>query len=325
MRIVFVGASRFGLRCLDSVARIPGIKVCGVLTAPRRFSISYRPAGVENVLHADFGEWARDRGAPLFEIRNGMRDPKVASWLARLSPEYLVVVGWYHMIPKDIYSAYPALGLHASLLPDYSGGAPLVWAIINGEQRTGITLFKMNDGVDAGSVYAQFSTPIFPQDTIATLYARIEDLGVDLLEKTLPEIAVGRIVPIPQDESLRRVFPQRSPEDGVIDWTLPASKVYDFIRAQTRPYPGAYTICGELRLSVWAGQPAVGNSAQVAESAANSRPGAIRLDADAVLVVCGKGTYLRLLEIEMSGRRYSEAALPIFFREHGVNVLGSAN
>lgn len=277
------------------------------------------------MLHADFGVWARMRGIPVYQMEDGMREPGLLTWLSHLAPSYLVVVGWYHLIPHHICSAYPALGMHASLLPDYSGGAPLVWAMINGEQRTGITLFKMNEGVDAGPVYAQACTPILAEDTIATLYARIEDLGLNLLTSTLPDIAAGRIVPTPQDSSRRRIFPQRCPEDGWIDWTLPAGNIHNFIRAQTRPYPGAFTASGDIRVSIWASLQASSPATRMAQDAGHPNPGTVISDGDAAFVVCGQGSCLQLLEIEINGKCYPAAALPEAFRELGIRILGSDN
>lgn len=155
------------------------------------------------------------------------------------------------MIPECLRMVAPAVGLHASLLPDYSGGAPLVWAMINGERQTGITLFQMSDGVDDGPIYGQVATEISASDTIATLYARIEGLGLLLLREYLPRIAQGGAKPHVQYEENRRVFPQRCPDDGVIDWGQSATKVYDFIRAQTKPYPGAFSFIHGRKVIIW--------------------------------------------------------------------------
>ena len=122
------------------------------------------------------------------------------------------------MIPKRWRELAPANGLHASLPPDYSGGAPLVWAMINGESRTGITLFQMDAGVDFGPIVGQKEEQILPSDTIATLYSRIEERGLELLQEVLPQLVHGTLKLKQQDENKRRIMPQRSPEDGLIDW-----------------------------------------------------------------------------------------------------------
>jgi len=166
-----------------------------------------------------------------------------------------VVAGWHHMVPKSWLDYAPAFGLHASLLPDYSGGAPLVWAMINGEKETGIILFQFTDGVDNGPIIGQAKTQIREDETIATLYARIEELGLELLMQYLPELAAGKAKLESQDESKRHVFPQRGPEDGVIDWNWSARDIYNFVRAQTKPYPGAFTTWNGRQIKIWRSRP----------------------------------------------------------------------
>lgn len=258
MRVVFIGASMFGARCLDAMFSLNGITVVGAVTAPRIFSISYNRAGVTNVLHADIHARCAATGIPVAEItENGMHDAMLCATVRRWNPQAFIVAGWYHMIPARWREIAPAYGLHASLLPDYSGGAPLVWAMIQGETETGITLFRMDGGVDSGPIVGQAATPITADDTIATLYARIEGLGVQLLTDYLPRLANGTAALRTQDASRRRLFPQRSPADGVINWTQPAARIHDFIRAQTKPYPGAFTHLGDRKLTIWAAQPII--------------------------------------------------------------------
>jgi methionyl-tRNA formyltransferase len=174
MKLVFIGSSKFGLKCLKKCAGILGVEIVGVVTAPQKFTISYSPTGVTNVLHADVSSFASEEGIPVALLTRKMNDPDLVSQVKAWNPDLFIVAGWYHMIPKLWRELAPAFGLHASLLPNYSGGAPLVWAIINGETKTGITLFKMDDGVDSGLIVDQLEEPIYPGDTIATLYERID-------------------------------------------------------------------------------------------------------------------------------------------------------
>jgi methionyl-tRNA formyltransferase len=288
-RIVFIGASKFGLRCLERLLELPGCHVVGAITAPRTFRISYRPQGVTNVLHADIGSAAASSGVPCHLMRGSMSDAETLEAASAWRPELFVVAGWYHLLPKRFRAIAPAVGLHASLLPDYAGGAPLVWAMINDEAKTGITLFYLGDGVDDGPILGQVEEPIRESDTIATLYARIEERGLGLLARHLPEIAAGTARAIAQDASRRRVFPQRSPEDGRIDWSWPARRVFNFVRAQTRPYPGAFAFYRGEKLTVW-------------KASLAGAPGAATL-------ACGDGGLITLDDIEyrgdaMSGERF---------------------
>lgn len=255
MNIIFLGSNIFSLRCLDLLTTPPGINISGVVTAPEKFSISYRPQGVVNVLHGDVQGYCREKGMPCQVLSQGMKDERLFEQIKEWKPDMFVVVGWHHMVPSKWLDLAPAYGLHASLLPDYSGGAPLVWAMINGEKETGITFFQFSEGVDNGPIVGQARTKIRDDDTIATLYARIEDLGLELLGEFIPKLATGTAKLVVQDESRRRIFPQRGPEDGVIDWQWNAIDIYNFVRAQTRPYPGAFTTWNGQQIMIWSSRP----------------------------------------------------------------------
>jgi len=309
LRVICIGATRFGLRCLQEIEHIPECKVVGAVTAPKQFSISYRPQGVTNVLHADFGEYTRQRGIPCLTMREKMREPALMQAIRGLNPNLFVVAGWYHMVPKELREMAPAVGLHASLLPDYCGGAPLVWAMINGEKRTGISLFQLGDGVDDGPILAQAEEPILDTDTIATLYDRIEERGLELLRAELPRLARGESVGTPQDLTRRRVFPQRSPEDGAVDWQWSARRIYDFVRAQTRPYPGAFTQFRGERLTLWRVEPREAEMANTQAATAEAglltwRPEAQPAEAT---VTCGERQRVALCEVEWLGTTLSGA------------------
>jgi methionyl-tRNA formyltransferase len=294
MNVVFVGASRFGLRCLELACLTPGCAVVGVVTAPQTFAISYRPEGVSNILYADVASFAADRGLPSRTLVRSMGEPELFDAVAAWKPDAFLVAGWYHMVPKAWRDLAPAYGLHASLLPDYSGGAPLVWAIINGETKTGITMFQLDNGVDSGPIVDQLEEPIHSDDTIATLYARIEERGLELLANALPRLVNGSAALRPQPLQGRRVMPQRSPEDGRIDWSADSGFLERFVRAQTLPYPGAFFMLGESRLTVWAAHSEEWNGFRSAE-------GTVVAYGEKLGVVCRDGV-LVLDEIEIDGR-----------------------
>ncbi len=309
MNLVFIGASKFGLRCLETCLELPEIQVKGIITAPKTFSISYRPSGVKNILHADFVGMANSLSIPVLTIKRVVNEPSLLEAIAEWKPDVFLAVGWYHMIPKQWRKFAPAYGMHASLLPDYSGGAPLVWAMINGETKTGITLFQMDDGVDSGPIAGQKEEKILPTDTIATLYSRIEEKGIELLYEVLPKLAKGVLNLSPQEESRRRLFPQRGPEDGLIDWNQDASAIDRFIRAQTRPYPGAFTILGGKPLYIWRSEPINMKSPIV-------QPGEIRhmIEDNSYIVGCRTGAIL-LHEISYEKETYEGTDLSRLLRE----------
>lgn len=291
MKSVFLGASRFGLRCLKALLQLDDFSVEGVLTAPREFSISYRPTGVTNVLHEDIEGFCIANSLPHLVLRNSMHDKALLEQVKTWKPDMFLVVGWYHLVPRNWRELAPAFGLHASLLPDYSGGAPLVWAMINGEKKTGITLFQLDDGVDSGPILGQRSAEIKENDTIATLYSRIEELGLDLVSKLLPGLTNGSAKLTPQDHNKRRVFPQRGPEDGLVDWTQSAAALDRFVRAQTRPYPGAFTTWAGKPITLWRVRRVPGK-----KQLPGLRCGQVLQDSNAMLVNTAEGT-LEILEV----------------------------
>ena len=219
---------------------------------PEEFSISYSGRPIRNVTYQDFGDLAKEFHVPLLEIERGLDDAALAT-IASWEPDFGLAIGWYYMIQASARELFPrgVAGIHASLLPRYRGGAPLVWAIINGEQTAGVTLFYLDDGVDTGDVIAQEAFSIEDEDTIATLLEKATDASVRLVCAQLPALAAGDAARIRQDDSAATTFPQRSPEDGLIDWSWPSERIRNFIRAQTRPYPGAFTQVDGKRVVIW--------------------------------------------------------------------------
>lgn len=237
----FLGCTRFSKSLLQYLIDIHYIPAA-IFSMPEEFDISYSEGKVKNSNYANLKDIADNYSIPIFEVESkaGMRLENYQDHISEMGIELLLVLGWYYMIPRSVREIllYGAWGIHASLLPKYAGGAPLTWAIINGEQETGVTLFRMDDGVDDGDIIAQESFEIAFDDTIKDVYLKAERASKTVLSNTLGDI--GAIEFTPQDKSRIEVFPQRSPDDGEIDWNLPARDLYNFIRAQSSPYPGAF-------------------------------------------------------------------------------------
>jgi methionyl-tRNA formyltransferase len=166
--------------------------------------------------------------------------------------------------------------------------------MINGESRTGITLFQLADGVDNGPVVGQLEVEINSDDTIASLYERVEALGLRLLAHYFPRIAAGSAVFLAQDESRRRIMPQRSPGDGQIDWNWPASRIRNFVRAQTHPYPGAFTCLRGSLVKIWAAR-------EWSTPAPTMSPGLVALHDGHVIVGCSNSV-IELAIVEAEGQ-----------------------
>lgn len=257
MRCVFMLASEYGLKCLQEIIDNVYIHVVGIVTTNKEFELRYGQGMRKKMINAVYDKLvdiSKELKIPVYAIQK-MNSPETIYQLQQWNPEIIVVSGWYHLIGSKILQMprYGVIGLHSSLLPKYRGGAPLVWQMINGEEYTGITLFYMDEGVDSGDIIGQKRIKIEYLDTINTLYNKVDIEGIKLLKEGLNNIAQGRIVRRKQ-YNLREedIYPQRNPTDGVINWKQSSNKIYDFVRAQTKPYPGAYFVFGKYKIIVWA-------------------------------------------------------------------------
>jgi methionyl-tRNA formyltransferase len=253
IRISFFGATKFSEYLLNKLLLLDYIEVVSVFYIPEMFSISYSSDQVKNSNYADLNSIAQLNNIPSYEV-DSVPNKKIQDYESIINSQKLdviLVLGWYYMVPKSIrnLSKFGAWGIHASMLPNYAGGAPLVWAIIHGEKETGVTLFKLKDGVDDGDIILQKSFSIDDNDTIFEVYEKAQIISSTILEEVLSKI--DKITFLPQDVSKIQVFPQRKPEDGEIDWSKSAKQIKDFIRAQSKPYPGAYTLIGNKKVIIW--------------------------------------------------------------------------
>ena len=297
MNVVFIGSSKFGLRCLKLLNASCECNLAGVITSREKFAISYNPKGVTNVLYAELGNYCQEKNIEHAFLQSSMNESLLIEKVNAWKPDLFIVVGWYHILPKSWRNLAPAYGMHASLLPNYSGGAPLVWAMINGEKKTGITLFKMDDGIDSGPIVGQKEEAIHLSDTISTLYSRIEDRGLELLDEHLPLLVINKAKLKPQPENGRKIMPQRSPKDGIIDWQKDSVSIYNFVRAQTHPYPGAFSKYNKHILRIWSCKVAGGNFESV-------KTGLVWADENGeCFVKCRKGA-IQLMEISYQNKNY---------------------
>lgn len=195
------------------------------------------------------------RGGQFFEARQ-VGAAKWERFWRETPPDLLLTVSWRYLVPAPVYqqSRLGAFVFHDSLLPAYRGFAPTVWAIANGEDHTGVSLFEIAEGVDTGPLVAQRRVPIGPNDTIGDLLPRVTETYLDLLAEQLPALLAGNAPRIAQDERLATYTCRRLPEDNQIDWTRPAGEIYNLIRAVSAPYPGAFTSFEGHKLTIWGAQ-----------------------------------------------------------------------
>lgn len=237
LRIVFMGTPEFAVPSLRALID-GGYNVVAVVTTPDK------PAGRGQRMHeSDVKIAARELGLPVLQPVK-LRDPEFVEALRKLDPDLGIVIA-FRMLPEVVW-AMPRLGtfnLHASLLPQYRGAAPINWAIINGEHETGVTTFLLNHEIDKGAIIGQIRVPIGEEDTIGTMYDRLMQVGTGLVLETVDRIATGKIHPMEQqgvDESTLHPAPKIFKEDCRIDWSLDGRRIINFIRGLS-PYPTAWT------------------------------------------------------------------------------------
>ena len=252
MRIIFFGCTKYSEDLLKGLLE-KKLDIVGVFSIPKEFNISYSEEKVKNTNYANLKPISDKECIPFYEVDSvkGKKTSDYKKVIEDLKPDVILVLGWYFMVPKVIREipTYGSWGIHASLLPNYAGGAPLVWAIIEGQKETGVTLFRMDSGVDDGDIIAQEKFSILQNDTIKDVYEKATKSSLKILDTVLNHEKELEFKP--QNKAKIKIYPQRNPEDGLIDWSLEPKQIKNFIRAQTKPYPGAFTIINGKKIIIW--------------------------------------------------------------------------
>ena len=254
MRLVILSSTQFGHQCLQAAILIePSVSLVGILTTPKEITLASSDKPLIVSSYFDYKAEEASLGCPVFQLADPPDTAKYLELLSDLDAEIVMVLGWYFLIPSKVRQAVPngCLGIHASLLPKYRGMSPVTWVLINGERETGVTLFHLEKGVDTGDIVAQRRIPISDEDDCKSLYDKVTRESITILRENLPRLADGTAPRTPQDHSLATQFGRRTEDDGHIDWSLPSMSIYNFVRAQTRPYPGAFSILGENKVRLW--------------------------------------------------------------------------
>jgi len=289
MDLIFLGTPSFAVPTLEAIVSA-GHRVLAVFTQPDR------PKGRGGELNASpVKEAARRLGLTVHQPER-IRRPEIVEPLRALQSEAMVIVGYGQIIPQSIIDIPPRgiINVHASLLPKYRGAAPIQWAIANGETRTGVTTMQIDAGLDTGNMLLKWETEIGPQETTLELSPRLARAGADLLVETLKRLAEGTITPQPQDNSQATLAPILKKEDGRIDWNWPARNIFNRTRGFL-PWPGAYSFFRGQLFHIW--------RARVSGEAIPGQPGQLVPEKKRLFIVCGEGTALEPLEVQMEGRK----------------------
>jgi len=244
LKLAFVGCVGEGRRSAETLLAM-GERLDAIFTL--------RPERAVRVSGAvPWEDLAQAHEIPLHYVRN-INDEEPVRILRELEPDLIFCVGWTQLLRKPILEIprIGCIGFHASLLPRYRGRAPVNWAIINGEKETGNTMMLLDDGVDTGDVIAQRRFPIEEHDTCATVYDKVARSEEEMLREVMPLIHAGRMPRRAQNHAEATVMPKRTPADGIIDWSRTTRQLYDWVRALTHPYPGAFTTVEGRRVWVW--------------------------------------------------------------------------
>ena len=296
LRIVFMGTPEFASTSLKRLVA-EGYNIVAVVTTPDK------PAGRGQKVHeSDVKVTARELGLPILQPEK-LRDETFLAALKELRPDLGIVIA-FRMLPEVVW-AMPRLGtfnLHASLLPQYRGAAPINWAIINGERETGVTTFLLNHEIDKGAIIEQERTAILPEDNIGTLYDRLMEIGSHLVTRTVDKLAEGNYTTIEQmhiDEATLKPAPKIFKEDGRIDWRRKAEDIHNLVRGLS-PYPAAWTPiykdgaeCGSAKIFT--------TRFELCDH--STVPGTLKTDGRTYLAVAAADGWVYIEEMQMAGKR----------------------
>lgn len=294
MNLVFCGTPQFAVPSLRRLAAA-GFKLQLVVTQPDR------PQGRGLTLAAPpVKRAAQELGLPVVQPVKIRANQEFQDRLRHLQPEAIIVVGYGRLIPSWMLTLPPRgnINVHASLLPKYRGAAPIQWAIAQGETVTGVTTMLLNEGLDTGDILLQKEMAIRPEDTSLSLAPRLADLGADLLVETLRGLEKGQVRAIAQDHSHASLAPILKKEDGQVDFTRSATEIHNRLRG-FQPWPGSTTQFRAKNLKMIAAQPSAAKSTLL--------PGELRWHAEKLLVGCGGGTTLELVQVQPEGKKVMSA------------------
>ena len=309
MRAIFLGTPEFAVPTLDAMAAA-GHQIVEVVTQPDR------PRGRKQELTPPPVKTAALRhGIPVFQPER-IRHSETVEHLRALAPDVMVVVGYGQIIPQSVIDipAHGILNVHASLLPELRGAAPIQWSIARGLEKTGVTTMRIDAGLDTGDLIDHWETGIGPDETAPELSVRLAEAGARLLVRTVAALENGAAHREPQDDSRATFAPILKKDDGRICWQHSARQIHDLIRG-FQPWPGAHTMFRGQSIHLW--------RSRLAQQRWSLPPGALVYE-EGVFAIGGDGASLELLEVQLEGRKRMPA--DVFANGHRLtqkDVLGA--
>lgn len=292
-RVVFMGTPDFSVPILRQIIE-DGYEVVGVVTQPdrpkgRKKEITPPPVKVEALKHS----------IPVVQP-NKIRDPEELKEVLALYPDLIVTAAFGQILPKELLDApkFGCINVHASLLPELRGGAPIHYAILQGKKKTGITIMYMVEKLDAGDILTQVEVEIDERDHVGSLHDKLSEVGAKLLSETIPLLLDGKLTSIIQDDNRATFASNIKREQEKIDWSRSGEEIYDQIRG-LHPWPVAYTHLKGQVVKVW--------WAEKVEGTSNNPGEIIRLEEDGLLVATGNNTAIKITELQPSGKKRMSA------------------
>jgi len=304
MKIVFMGSAEFGLPALDML--LSRHEVAAVVSTPAK------PKGRGlKLFDSPVTEFAKSRGVDTVLTPENLLDRELIQQLVSLEPDLFVVVA-FRILPREVFTIPKSgtLNIHASLLPRYRGAAPIHRAVEAGERETGVTVFRIDEGVDTGGIILQEKLSIGDSETTPELYGRLSAAGADALRDAIDGLAIGNAKIIPQNPAEATRAPKLSRQEGHIDWNLPAGVIFNKIRA-FKPFPGTYFFINGKRVNIEWGEPVVNVSNDDVNKVSNVEDKYNPVQAASGTVLTAKGDYidvqcgggvLRILKVKPEGR-----------------------
>lgn len=292
MRIVFMGTPDFAVPCLQRLLA-EGEEVVGVFTQPdkpkgRGYELTPPPVKVE----------AQKHNIPVFQPKS-MRDGEALKIFEDLQPDLSVVVAYGKILPQEIlyFPKYNSINIHASLLPNYRGAAPIQWCILNGEEKTGVTSMQMDDGIDTGDMLLKAELPITPNMTGGELHDALSALGAEVLSDTLCALKKGTLLPVPQTGE-SNYAPMLSKSLCPIDFSRSAQEIHNQVRGLS-PFPTATAVLHGKRMKI--------HTTRLTENACTEKAGTIVSVSESIEVACGDGKTILITEVQPEGKKRMSA------------------
>lgn len=293
MNLIFCGTPEFAVPTLQKLLA-EKFSILAVITQPDR------PRGRgQKISPSPVKEAALAAGLHVYQPET-VKDESVRAFFEKMKPDAVAIIGYGRIIPAPLLELprYGWINLHASLLPKYRGAAPINWALVEGETKTGVSTMRLDPGLDTGDILLQRECVIAPEDTAVTLGRKLSELGADLMLETLRGLETGSLRPRPQDHSRATLAPRLKKEDGKIDWTQPAMRIANLVRG-LQPWPGTYTLFRGHSCHIWRAHPV----SAPPKSDVPPTPGILVLQDRRLLVACGQSSWLELEELQPENRR----------------------